>query len=165
MQSLLQKSCFSSHTLFKTWAWVRWRQMQKHRSTWRGNIHQPTDFFRDFGLVWYPKQALAQLFRKGSNVKVTPHFPFGGPKFPWKEKSMGEWFPVQVILQDQLGSFSQIKFLGSQTYWSFFSQSSPCDSGAQSSQSVSLFFSLGLWLPVCLKNPSHELHQNQFQPF
>lgn len=47
-----------------------------------------------------------------------------------------------------------------------FPRSSARDSGAQSSQSVVyLFFSLGLWLPVCLKNPSHEPHQNQSQSF
>lgn len=139
------------------------RQMQKHRSTWRGNMHQPTDFFREFGYGLIPKMSPWHSCPERAAKSKWPHT-FRVPKFPWKEKSMDERFPVQVILQDQLRSILNIQ-LGPQTYWSF----PKAPHVIQVHKVLNLFpypfFSLRLWLPVCLKIPSHELHQNQFQSF
>lgn len=46
---------------------------------------------------------------------------------------MEEWFPVQILLQDQLGSFLKIQIVEPSNIL-IFSQSSPHDSSAQSSQ-------------------------------
>lgn len=68
----------------------------RNRPTCRGNTHNLLIPLRSSGLVWSPRWAPEQLFRKGSKDKLTPHFLLGVSKFPWKEKSTEEWFPVQV---------------------------------------------------------------------
>lgn len=83
------------------------------------------------GSVWYPKTSPCTAVQEGQQCQSNPTLSFWSTKFPWEEKSLDEWFPVQVILQDQLGgSFLKTKSLGLQTYWSFL-KAPPRDSGAQ----------------------------------
>lgn len=136
MQSLLQKKLFWQPHIFQDLSSQPkfiGKQMQKYRSTW-GNTHQPTDFFRQSGFGLIPKMSPWHSWSKrAAKSKLTPHFPPGVPKLRGKEKSMDEWFPVQIILRGQLCRNS--KFLGPQTDWSL-PKVLPRDSGAQSSSQI-----------------------------
>lgn len=167
MQSLPQISCFSSHTLFQTWA----PSMSSLGGKCR-NMHLPEGttcinlliFLGNLGLV-IPRMSPWHSCSEKATKSMGPHTFLLEYKFPWKEKFMDEWFPIQATSLDQQGSFSKIHILGSSDlfpklpmwFWctvKFSIYLSTCSSA------------LGCGYPsVCLKNPSHELHQNQLQWF
>lgn len=114
------------------------RQMQKHRSTRRGNTHQRTGFFREFGFDPIPKMSPWHRCSERVAKPTCPHtFLLEHPNSHEKRRPWVNGSQSRSHFRINGGVFLKFKLVGHQAYWSF-PQSSPRDPGAQSSQFIHL---------------------------